>query len=86
MNPEEKAALKHIEEVSDENNRMIRRMYRSVRFGQFISLIKWAVIIGVAIGAFYYLQPVFDKIDGIYSSLTNSHLPNFMDFFDKFKR
>ena len=85
MNPEEKAALKHIEEVSEENNRMIRRMYHSVRFGQFVSVVKWAIIIGFAIGAFYYLQPIFDKIDQIYSTLTNSHLPSFQDFIDKFK-
>jgi hypothetical protein len=85
MDPEVKETLEHLEEVSEENNRMIRKIYRTTRFAQFFAIVKWAIVIGVAIGAFYYLQPVFDKIDSIYNALTNNHLPSFQDLLNRLK-
>ncbi len=81
MNPEEKAALKHIAKVSEENNLMLRRIQRNARFATFFVIVKWTILLGIAIGAFYYLQPVVQKVDEIYSTVTNSHLPGFLNFF-----
>jgi len=85
MDPEVKEAIKHLEEVSEENNRMIRSLYRSAKWTRVYLVIKWVIIIGIAVGAFYFLQPVFDKINAIYSTITGSHFPSFQDFLTKFK-
>jgi hypothetical protein len=84
MDPEIKAALERLETVSEQNNRMIRSLYRSNKWNQVFVFIKWAILIGIAIGAFYYLQPIFNKINTIYSTITNSHLPSFQQFINKF--
>ena len=86
MDPEVKEVLEHIEEISEENNRMLKSLHNSARWAKVFLVIKWAFIIGVAIGAFYFLQPIFDKVDTIYNTVTNSHLPNIQDFIQKFNK
>jgi len=77
MNPEEKAQLKEVLGLSEENNKILRKMRNSMRWSQFFRFIYWIIIIGTAIGAFYYLQPYLDKIVKAYNVLqsTTSVLP-----------
>jgi hypothetical protein len=62
MNPEERKLLQNTFNLAEENNRMLRKV-RGVQKRQAVfSVLKWIVIIGVAVGAFYFLQPYIDNV------------------------
>ena len=72
MDPESKKLLEENLALEQENNSILRAMKRSMRWSQIMSVIYWLVIIGISIGAFYFLQPYFDKIIAVYGSLSNA--------------
>jgi hypothetical protein len=73
MNPNQVEALRtELAEMRDlikENHRMIRRLYKSTRISFIFSTLKWIIIIGVTIGAFVYIQPLFENLLKTYSSV-----------------
>ena len=69
MNPDERKMLKENLELSQENNEMLRAIRRSMFWGGVIKAIYWILIIGVAIGAFYFLQPYMDTFAKAYSDI-----------------
>ncbi|HZS42731.1 MAG TPA: hypothetical protein VFA52_00735 [Candidatus Paceibacterota bacterium] len=81
--PELKNLLRENIKLGEENNRMLRYMYRSARWSTVFSIIRWAIIIGLAIGAFYYLKPVIDRLSASYVFLTGHQLPTVGNFFGK---
>jgi hypothetical protein len=61
MEPEDKKMLEKIYELAEENNEMLHKV-RSVQKRQYLfQIIRWALIIGISIGAFYFLQPYVDN-------------------------
>ena len=66
MDPKEKDLLLRTFEFSKENNSMLKSMRSSARWGRFIRLIYWLVIIGASIWLYYYLQPFLSEIMEIY--------------------
>ncbi len=73
--------------IVEENTRMTASLYRRARFSMLISGIKWFIIIGAAVGAFYYVQPAVDSLMQTYSAITGAEggsSPNFMNFFKSF--
>jgi len=69
MNPNEKDLLEKTYELSQENNKILRGIRSSNRWSTFFHIFYWVIIIGVSIGAFYYIQPYMDKAVGIYKSV-----------------
>ncbi len=67
MSPEERKLLDETVELSRENNQMLRRMQSRLRLANFFSWLKWLIIIGTTIGAYYYLQPYLDQVLKMYS-------------------
>ena len=61
MDSESNKLLEETLELARENNKILRGIRRSQRIASFMSLLYWVVVIGVAIGAFYYLQPYVDQ-------------------------
>jgi hypothetical protein len=62
MEPEDKKMLEKIYELVEENNEMLLKV-RSVQKKQFLfQIIRWTLIIGISIGAFYFLQPFVDNL------------------------
>jgi len=72
MTPEEKDLLKRVAELSEENNDMLRSMRRSMRLARFMSILYWVVIIGSAIGAYYFIQPYIDFFGSAYGGAKDS--------------
>ncbi|NQV88207.1 MAG: hypothetical protein HQ402_01445 [Parcubacteria group bacterium] len=66
---EDKELLEKILNLSEENNKMLHKMKRSMRVTQFVRIIYWIIIIGSAIGAYYYVQPYMDQLLKIYSGM-----------------
>lgn len=60
--PEGKQLLQATYKIVEENNKMLHKV-RGVQKRQAIfSMLKWLIIIGIAIGAFYFLEPYVKNI------------------------
>jgi hypothetical protein len=81
MQPEEKEMLKKTLELSQENNKMLRSMRRSMAMGRVFKIIYWVVIVGAAIGAYYYVTPYIDSAVGAYGSVKGD-VKSFWDLFN----
>lgn len=62
-----------------ENQRMTRSLYHRARLATSFIIIKWIILIGLGIGAFYYIQPIFDGLTDTFNSLSGGNA-TFMDF------
>lgn len=84
MNIEDR--LEKIENLVEENHKILKSMQSTIRWGRFFMIIKWGVIIVVTVGTFLYIQPYFEKLNQVYTTLTGSSLPsmNFADILKKF--
>lgn len=70
MSPEQEKLLEETYQLAKENNKMLRRV-RGVQKRQALwSVLKIVVVIGLALGAFYYLEPYLNKILGLYNSIS----------------
>jgi len=80
MQPEEKEMLKKTLELAQENNKMLHGIRRSMFWGRIIKIIYWVLIIGIAIGAFYYISPYIDSAVGAYGDVKGG-VRSFWDLF-----
>jgi len=80
MSPEEREMLRKALELSQENNKMLHAIRRGMFWGKVWRIIYWTVIIGGAIGAYYYLQPYIDAAIGAYGNVKGD-LQSFGDLF-----
>ncbi len=69
MNPDEKELLVRTARLSEENNRILRTLRSASRWASFFGLIKWVLIIGPLIFAYFYIQPYLDALMGTYSKV-----------------
>lgn len=66
MTPEERQLLRETAELTKENNKILRGIRRSNRFSAFFRIVYWVLIIGSAIGAYYYIQPYINAVSEAY--------------------
>lgn len=64
--------LQEVREIIEKDHEMIQSVYRRVRLSSAISVIKWVVIIGFSLGAFYYIQPLLEVLLKTYTSIGGS--------------
>ncbi len=81
MNPEEKELLKKTLELAKENNQMLHSIKRQMLWGRIFRVIYWVIIIGAAIGIYYYVDPYINDAIDAYGSLKS----NVQDFGDLFR-
>jgi len=65
MTPEEKSLLERTYKMAEENNSMLRSIKRTNRIGTIFRIIYWVVLIGAALGVYYYLQPYLEGVSDI---------------------
>ncbi|MFZ3020287.1 MAG: hypothetical protein WA051_02085 [Minisyncoccia bacterium] len=61
--------LQRILELSESNNKILRAVKRSILLGRIFHTLYWVVIIGVSVGAFYFLKPYISQIEDLYGGL-----------------
>ncbi|MCK4918362.1 MAG: hypothetical protein KAS02_01075 [Candidatus Pacebacteria bacterium] len=61
MDPEDKKIIRDNLEIAQDNQKMLKKMRRSMILGGFIRIIYWVIIISLSLGAYYYLQPYIDS-------------------------
>ncbi len=72
MDQKDRELLQKVLEVTEENNRMVHRIYRSWWWGRIARAFYWLVIIGIAFGTFYFLQPYVDKVKEVLGTASAS--------------
>ena len=76
MSPEERELLNRCVILAEENNKILRAVKHSMLWSRIMSIIYWVLIIGISVGAFYFLQPYFDQLLKTYGSVMSA-LKNF---------
>ncbi|MBI3888938.1 hypothetical protein HY311_04090 [Candidatus Nomurabacteria bacterium] len=72
MDPESQKLLEDTFALEQENNKMLRSMKRSMLWARIMSVLYWVLIIGISVGAFYFLQPYVDQVVKTYGSFSNA--------------
>ena len=57
MTPEERSLLESTYKLAEENNKILRSLRRSARLGTIMRILYWVAIMGVSVGALYFIQP-----------------------------
>ncbi len=52
--------VKALQAIVAENNTILKKIQRRDRFILLVSSLKWIIIIGLSLGSFYFLKPLFD--------------------------
>ncbi len=71
MPPSEKELLEKSVILAEDNNKILRSMRNSMRWGRIMTVVYWVLIIGISVGAFYFLQPYVDQVVKTYGSFSN---------------
>lgn len=73
MTPEEHSLLERTHKLVEENNKILRSMRRSSRISTALHALYWVAIIGLSLGAYYFIQPyiaaTLDAYDGLRNNL-----------------
>ncbi len=72
MEPEERKKLNRALELAEENNKILSKLYRGMQLRRIFTVLYWIVIIGVAVGAFYFIQPYFEQFSSIFQRFQGS--------------
>jgi hypothetical protein len=62
METGDRELMEKVLRLSQENNVMLRRMQSRARWGMIFRTFYWIIIIGLALGAFYFIQPYVETI------------------------
>ena len=79
MNPEDRELLLRTSKLAEDNNKILHGMRRAARWGTFVHLIYWALIIGSTAATYYYLEPFLKGLTETYKKL-GVPVPAFGDF------
>ena len=75
MSPEERQLLIQTHRMVGENNTLLRKMHRAALWGRIFHFLYWAAIIGLSVGAYYFIQPYVDSVkegvNGIQADVDN---------------
>jgi Trk-type K+ transport system membrane component len=80
MESEDKRKLDRILELSEDNNSMLKKLVRAMRWAKLIRVVYIIIIVGSAVGIFYFMQPFVDQILGTYGGFKDS-ISNFNNAF-----
>ena len=69
MEQEDRERLKRVLELAENNGKILKKMRSTMRWGRVLESIYWIVIVGIAAGSFYFLQPFLLSIQGTYKTL-----------------
>ncbi len=88
MTPEERDLLQRSVDLAEENNDMLRALRRHMRISRIMSVLYWVVIIGSAVGAYYFISPYLEFMAAAYGDARDSvggGITNINEFLDMIK-
>ncbi len=69
MNPEDNQLLQKTHDLAEENNKILRGIRSSNRWSAVFRIFYWIIIVGISVGAFYYIQPYINVLSKAYSGI-----------------
>lgn len=76
--------IQALREIIEADHKMIHAIHRRVKMASIFNAIKWTLLIGFSLGAFYYIQPMLDVLLRTYTGLvgidTGSQTQTSVDF------
>ena len=70
MDSESRQLLQNTLALAEENNKMLHKIRGVQKRGTLWQVLKLIVIIGIALGSFYYIEPYLNKIIDLYNSVS----------------
>lgn len=64
--------LQELLELSRENNHLLKGVHRRARWGMFFWILRWALVIGILFGAYYYVEPYVQKATDTYQKTSET--------------
>ena len=82
MDTESKELLEKTFALTEENNKMLKKIRHGQRLSSFLTSVYWVIVIGLGIGAFYFIQPYFNKLTTFFQDTSNT-VSNFKNTFNR---
>ncbi len=76
MSPEERSILVRTHELAEENNKILKALNRRAKFSTALRVTYWIVVIGLSVGAFYFIQPYLNFLTDITNGTGTSFSEN----------
>ena len=54
--------LRETRALTERNNEILQKFHRSMVWSRVLWIFYWVIIVGVAVGAFYFLEPYWDTL------------------------
>ncbi|OGI61777.1 hypothetical protein A2645_00585 [Candidatus Nomurabacteria bacterium RIFCSPHIGHO2_01_FULL_39_9] len=72
-------------ELVKENNKLLKKIRGATKRAIVFKIIYWLIILGIALGAFYYIQPFVDKAKEILGTVSGigSSIPDIGGLLDQ---
>ena len=70
MDSESRQLLQNTLALAEENNKMLHKIRGVQKRGTLWQVLKLIIIIGIALGSFYYIEPYLNKIMDLYNSVS----------------
>lgn len=61
--------MREVKQLAEENAETLRVIRRSYRIGNIMRVVYWVFLIGLSLGALYFIQPYVDTAKDAYSEL-----------------
>lgn len=68
MDEETREYFEEIKELETENNKILKNLQKRARIGFFVKILYWAILAGIAFGAFYFIQPYIEEGKNAYKN------------------
>ena len=69
MSPEEKSLLERTYKMAEENNIILKSIRSTNRWSFAFKIFYWVIIIGISLGAYYFIQPYLEMLLGVSNKL-----------------
>ena len=72
MDPESKKLLDENLRISRETKELLEKIWSAQKWARFFRIFYWVLILGAAVGAYYYLEPYLKSVLGLYDGLLSN--------------
>ena len=78
MEPEDRDLLRRTFELSQKNSKILESIKKSMFWGRVMRYVYWAILLGAAVGAYYFIEPYVDQMLEVYGGVRGS-INNLLD-------
>jgi hypothetical protein len=75
MDEEERKMLERVLAISEQTNRVVRRMRHEELLMRFFHVFYWIVILGIAYLGYYFIKPYLGNVDLLLQNLDKIQIP-----------